>query len=119
MAAATHHNEPDVAKTPELTQDALFKELGSSPGGLPGAEAKSRLEKYGPNALEEKKTSALLQFLGYFRGPIPWMIEVAAVLSAMVGHWVDLIIITVLRLFNAIVAFWQEHLPPAGMGAHD
>lgn len=88
---------------------ALFKELSSSPDGLTNSDAKNRLEKYGPNALEEKKENALLKFLGYFWGPIPWMIEVAAVLSAIVGHWVDLSIISVLLAFNAVVGFWQEH----------
>jgi H+-transporting ATPase len=89
--------------------NALFHELAASPEGLDGAEAKRRLEQNGPNALEEKKESPLLKFLGYFWGPIPWMIEVAAVLSAIVGHWVDLIIISVLLVFNAVVGFWQEH----------
>jgi H+-transporting ATPase len=88
---------------------ALFKELSSSSEGLDSAEAKKRLEKFGPNALEEKVENPLLKFLGYFWGPIPWMIEVAAVLSAIVGHWVDLIIISFLLVFNAIVGFWQEH----------
>ncbi len=88
---------------------ALLDELGSGPDGLTDAEAKERLTKYGPNALEERKESPLLKFLGYFWGPIPWMIEVAAVLSAVVGHWVDLIIILVLLVFNAVVGFWQEH----------
>ncbi|MGA7965758.1 MAG: plasma-membrane proton-efflux P-type ATPase, partial [Gammaproteobacteria bacterium] len=41
-------------------------------------------------------------------GPIPWMIEVAAVLSAVVRHWTDLIVICALLLFNAIIGFWQE-----------
>ena len=50
-----------------------------------------------------------MTFLGFFWGPIPWMIEAAAVLSAAVGHWVDLTIISVLLLFNAAVGFWQEH----------
>jgi H+-transporting ATPase len=100
-------NPPPAGANPSL--ESLFKELASSPEGLTGAEVKKRLEKYGPNALEEKKQSALLKFLTYFWGPIPWMIEVAAVLSALVGHWVDLIIIVVLLVFNAVVGFWQEH----------
>ncbi len=93
----------------EPSLDSLFKELSSSPGGLTSANASKLLEKFGPNALQEKRESALLKFLGYFWGPIPWMIEVAAVLSAMVGHWVDLIIVLVLLVFNAVVGFWQEH----------
>ncbi len=36
------------------------------------------------------------------------MIEIAAILSAAVQHWDDLIIILVLLLFNAGVGFWQE-----------
>ncbi len=37
------------------------------------------------------------------------MIEVAAVLSAIVGHWVEWSIISFLLLFNAVVGFWQAH----------
>ena len=73
------------------------------------AEAESRLAQFGPNALEEKKVNPLLKFLSYFWGPIPWMIEIAAILSAIVRHWDDLIIISVLLFFNALVGFWQEY----------
>ena len=76
--------------------------------GLTSAEAAERLQKYGPNALEEKKVSPLLKLLGYFWGPIPWMIEVAALLSALLQHWADFWIIIALLIFNAGVGFWQE-----------
>jgi H+-transporting ATPase len=89
--------------------EALFEELSSSPQGLSEAEAQKRLEQYGPNAIEEKKKNPILKFLGYFWGPIPWMIEAAAVLSIVVQHWVDLIIILVMLFFNALVGFWQEY----------
>jgi H+-transporting ATPase len=87
----------------------IFGELASSPEGLSSAEANKRLAQYGPNALEEKAESPLLKFLGFFWGPIPWMIEVAALLSAVDGHWVDLLIILVMLVFNAVVGFLQEH----------
>ncbi len=77
--------------------------------GLSTEEAQKRLEQYGLNALEEKKVSPILKFLGYFWGPIPWMIEIAALLSALVRHWVDFYIIVALLLFNAVVGFWQEY----------
>ena len=77
--------------------------------GLSGSEVQERLKTYGPNALEEKKGSPLLKFLGYFWGPIPWMIEIAAILSFAVRHWADFIIIMVLLLFNAVIGFWEEH----------
>ncbi|MFQ5645242.1 MAG: cation-transporting P-type ATPase, partial [Thiogranum sp.] len=77
--------------------------------GLTSTQAARLLEQYGPNALEEKKVSPLLKLLGYFWGPIPWMIEVAAVLSALIRHWPDFWIITTLLVFNAGVGFWQEY----------
>ncbi len=77
--------------------------------GLTSREAALRLQKYGPNALEEERVSTLLRLLGYFWGPIAWMIEVAAVLSAIVHHWADFWIIVGLLIFNAAVGFWQEY----------
>ena len=89
-------------------EDAL-KKLDTSMEGLSAADAGQRLQQYGPNSLVEKKVSPLLKFLSYFWGPIPWMIEVAAALSAVVRRWPDLIITLILLLFNAVVGFWQEH----------
>ncbi len=77
--------------------------------GLSTSEAQKRLAQYGPNALEEENTSALLRLLAYFWGPIPWMIELAALLSAIVRHWADFSIIFGLLLFNALIGFWQEY----------
>ena len=84
------------------------KRLGSSPDGLSEVEAKKRLTQYGPNEIAEKKTNALLKFLGYFWGPIPWMIEIAVVLSGVVRHWPDFFIILVLLVANASIGFWEE-----------
>jgi H+-transporting ATPase len=84
------------------------KRLSSSPDGLSEAEAKKRLGQYGPNEIAEEKANALLKFLGYFWGPIPWMIEVAVVLSGFVRHWPDFFIILVLLIANASIGFWEE-----------
>jgi len=92
----------------EQSLQSLYEKLDSSAEGLSSAEAKTRLERYGPNAIEDKERSAILKFLSYFWGPIPWMIEVAAVLSAVVHHMLDLFVILALLIFNAIVGFWQE-----------
>ena len=91
-----------------LPMPELEKRLGSSPDGLSQAEAQKRLTQYGPNEIEEKKTNPILKFLTYFWGPIPWMIEVAVILSAVVGHWEDFGIILFLLLCNAVVGFWEE-----------
>ncbi len=99
----------DAEKVRSLEAKALLKYLKSNPHGLTQQEAQTRLEFYGPNSIQEKRTHPLLKFLSYFWGPIPWMIEIAAVLSAIVRHTEDLIIILVLLVFNAVVGFWQEY----------
>jgi len=104
-----HHDASTERKNLEQASvNELFSKLDSSKQGLSDEEAQGRLERYGPNALKEKRTNPLLKFLGYFWGPIAWMIEVAAVLSAVIGHWADLVIILVLLVFNAVVGFWEE-----------
>jgi len=82
--------------------------LKTSIQGLTSKQAEERLQQYGPNALQEKKRSVLLRLLSYFWGPIPWMIEIAAILSALVQHWPDFWIIVGLLIFNAGIGFWQE-----------
>ncbi len=87
----------------------LQEQLGSSPDGLTQDEAAKRLAQYGPNEIAEHKTNPLLKFLSYFWGPIPWMIEVAVILSGAVGHWADFAIILLLLVANGVVGFWEEH----------
>jgi H+-transporting ATPase len=83
--------------------------LPASATGLTAVEVGQRRAEYGYNELPEKKVYPLLKFLSYFWGPIPWMIEAAMILSAVVGHWEDFGIILVLLLANAVVAFWEEY----------
>src|SRR5271163_2260084 len=96
----------DDLKTLPLPE--VEKKLESSPDGLTQAEAQKRLAQYGPNELVEKKTNLFLKFLSYFWGPIPWMIEIAVILSGVVGHWPDFFIILLLLVANAVVGFWEE-----------
>jgi H+-transporting ATPase len=93
----------------ESVEDVVRELRTDADHGLSDEEAQQRLQHYGPNTIQEKKQNPFLKFLSYFWGPIPWMIEVAAVLSAVVQHWVDLAIVGVLLVFNAAVGFWQEY----------
>ncbi|WP_456443528.1 plasma-membrane proton-efflux P-type ATPase [Thermococcus sp.] len=97
-------------KAKHMSVDEVLKYLEVDPKrGLSEEEAKRRLKEVGPNEIPEKKVSPLRKFLSYFWGPIPWMIEAAAILSAIVQHWEDFAIITSLLIINAVVGFWQEH----------
>ena len=99
----------DLRELEDTPVTELFETLRSGPDGLSDEEAGRRLAVFGRNELEEKRVHPLLRFLAYFWGPIPWMIEVAALLSAIVGHWADFAIISVLLLVNAVIGFWEEY----------
>ena len=77
--------------------------------GLPTDEARQRLAQYGYNEVEEKEEPLWHRIFRRFWGPIPWMIEAAAILSAMVNKWEDFTIITIMLLVNAALDFLQEH----------
>ncbi|HDK16528.1 MAG TPA: metal-transporting ATPase, partial [Nitrospirae bacterium] len=76
--------------------------------GLASGEAKKRLEQYGYNEIPEKEESTFHRIFRRFWGPIPGMIEVAALLSAVVQRWEDFTIIMVLLFTNAFIDLWQE-----------
>ncbi|MDX2504276.1 MAG: HAD-IC family P-type ATPase, partial [Gammaproteobacteria bacterium] len=77
--------------------------------GLSKTEASQRVEQYGYNEIEEKEESLFHRLFRRFWGPIPWMIEIAALLSAVVQKWEDFAIILVMLLVNAGLDFMQEH----------
>ena len=76
--------------------------------GLTEQEVQQRIKKYGYNELQTKEKSAYLRLLQRFWGPIPWMIEIAAILSYYAHRMEDFYIILTLLLVNAFVDFYQE-----------
>ncbi|MBW8639545.1 plasma-membrane proton-efflux P-type ATPase [Hoeflea sp. WL0058] len=99
----------DAEDFSKLPLPELEKKLDATADGLSEAEAAKRLDRYGANEIPEKTVSPLMKFLSYFWGPIPWMIEIAVVLSAIDGHWPDFFIILLLLFANALVGFFEEH----------
>jgi H+-transporting ATPase len=85
--------------------------------GLSSARAKARLAQYGENVIREEHVSPLRKFLGYFWGPIPWMIEVAALLSGVTQRWDDFAIIIVMLMINVTVGFFEEYKADAAIAA--
>src|ERR1041385_8510438 len=92
-----------------MTMEQMLKqESGTRDQGLSSAEAESRQKKFGYNEIPEKEETLLKRIFKRFWGPIPWMIEAAALLSAVVQKWEDFIIILTLLLVNVTIDFKQE-----------
>ncbi|MBL6617437.1 MAG: plasma-membrane proton-efflux P-type ATPase [Reyranella sp.] len=100
------HPASNLEKLPLDTVLTLLKTTEAQ--GLGATEARQRLQTYGPNAIVEKEESLARKLLGYFTGPIAYLIEAAAAISAFLGHWEDFVIIAGLLLFNAALDLWQD-----------
>lgn len=77
--------------------------------GLTESEVVARRRKFGSNQMKEDKENLVLKFLGFFIGPIQFVMEAAAVLAAGLEDWVDFGVICGLLLLNACVGFFQEY----------
>ncbi|HME54598.1 MAG TPA: plasma-membrane proton-efflux P-type ATPase [Candidatus Lokiarchaeia archaeon] len=97
----------DAIETTDIEEFMVM--LKTSRDGLPSSEAHKRFLQHGPNAIEEKKGNPFLKFLKYFWGPLPWLIEFAAILSGIVQDYSDLSIILFLLVINACIGFFQEY----------
>ena len=76
--------------------------------GLSSDQVKARQKQYGRNEVAEKKTNPTLAFAKKFWGLTAWILEIAIVLSFILGNYLDLYIITALLLVNAVLGFVQE-----------
>ncbi len=90
-------------------RDSLRDLESDAEQGLSSAAAQQRLARYGYNEIEEREEPLWHRIFRRFWGPIPWMIEVAAILSALVRKWEEFIIISIMLLVNALLDFFQEH----------
>jgi H+-transporting ATPase len=88
-----------------------------TPTGLTGDEARSRLEKSGPNAMPDTALHPLRRALTKFWAPVPWMLEAAIMLEIVLGKYVEGAIIAGLLGFNAGLGFFQEGRAQATLAA--
>jgi H+-transporting ATPase len=85
--------------------------------GLTGEEARSRLEKSGPNAMPDAALHPLRRAIAKFWAPVPWMLEAAIVLEIVLDKYVEAGIIAGLLAFNAALGFFQEGRAQATLAA--
>jgi H+-transporting ATPase len=76
--------------------------------GLTSAEAHSRLQKDGPNAMPDVSAHPLRNALAKFWAPVPWLLEAAIVLQVVLHKYAEAAVIAGLLIFNAVLAYFQE-----------
>jgi H+-transporting ATPase len=86
-----------------LSVEETSRVLDTSPTGLTEPEAGKRREAFGRNELKEKERNAILEFLGRYWGPMPWLLELAMALAYVLGHYLEVAIIFGLLTTNATI----------------
>ena len=83
--------------------------LDSAPEGLSPAEAKARLDQYGPNRLPEARARGpLRRLLAQFNNVLIYVLIGAAVVTGALQHWIDTGVILAVVVANAVIGFLQE-----------
>ena len=101
-----------------LPIEIVCEELHSGTGGLQSSLAASRFTQGGPNQLISGERKTLLSiFLAQFADLMIWVLLGAAIISGLVGEWIDASIILVVVFLNAILGTVQESKAEAALDA--
>jgi H+-transporting ATPase len=105
--------KPANAKPPDIASasvsDTLAQLKVNPETGLTGAEVDARRKEHGYNEVAERKAHPVVRFLEKFWGLSAWMLELIMVLSAVLGKYSDLAVVSALLVINAVLSFTQEH----------
>src|SRR5580658_7121496 len=85
--------------------------------GLSSDEARSRLQRLGPNSMPDASAHLVRSALGKFWAPVPWMLEAVIVIELVLHDYVEAGVIAVLLIFNAALVFFQESRAQATLTA--
>ena len=99
---------PAQASASQLSLDALYQQLHSSPGGLTGEEARKRLSQYGPNEPTGVRRGATLQqMLVFLANPLVLILLVASIITAILGEVLNASIIITMIILSVALNFFQ------------
>jgi len=87
----------------------IFTVLKTTKSGLSFDEARKRLAKHGPNKLpEEKRLTQVQIFLNQFKSPLVYILAAAALVTFLLGDFIDTGVILVAVFLNTFVGFFEE-----------
>src|SRR5665647_186168 len=106
--------QPVAQATPaaywSLAPEQLLSALHAFRNGLQPADAEQRLKQYGLNTIRaQQQATALRLLLSQFKSPLVLILIVAAIISGVLGEWVDTIIVLVIVLSSTLLGFVQEY----------
>lgn len=99
-----------MKKQYQLTLNEIKQQnkLASFTDGLSTSEAQARLAKNGPNVLEAKTTPKWKMFLRQFNNIVIYILLVATLLTIIIGHYTDAIVIGAVVILNSLIGYFQE-----------
>ncbi len=111
----TQHNPENWHNMPV---EKVFEKLGADAAGLSADDARTRLAAYGYNRLEPpKRRGSFKRFLAQFNNVLLYVLLGAAVVTAMLGFWIDTGVIIGVVFINAAIGFIQEGKAEAALEA--
>lgn len=110
-------DKPELFHTQSVAQSVVALQ-GNLVSGLATAEAAARIQRYGPNALQEKGGRSPLRLLWeQLSATMVVILIVAAVVSALLGKWLEAGAILAIVLLFALLGFFQEWRAEQAMAA--
>lgn len=104
-----NENRDNPAPWHSYSQEEVLQQLSASPTGLNQTEAQRRLQSFGANRLAESaQQGLLLRFLRQFHNILIYVLLGAALITALLSHWMDTVVILAVVIANAIIGFIQE-----------
>ncbi len=102
-----------------ITAQETLQSLGTNAEtGLTSTEVKERLDRNGPNELIERgKKSAWWILLEQFKEVMVIVLIIAAIVSALLGEYTEVVVILAIVVLNAILGFSQEYRAEQAMAA--
>jgi H+-transporting ATPase len=105
---STHQTADKITDDSPMTFNTSSPSKNPLPAGFTSDEARSRLAKFGSNAVPDIAERPLHRAMTKFWTPVPWMLEAAIILEIALGKYVEGSIIAVLLILNAALGFFQE-----------
>lgn len=110
--------ETEIAPVWAIASDQVLERVNAQVSGLQAAEARSRLERIGPNRLPEKPPhSSWAVLVAQFKGFLSVLLLSTALVAWAIGDLKDALMIAAVTVFNGILGFVQEYRAENALGA--